>query len=53
MSADDAKTHESEFSSAHETAVVHICFVVLLSVHVLSVVVVSCCVLRMCDVELA
>ena len=53
VSADGAKTHRSEFSSAHETVVVWICFVLLVSVYVLSVVVVSCCVLMMCDVELA
>ena len=53
MSADCAETHGREFSSTHETIVVRICFVVLLSTHVLSAVVVSCCVLRLCDVELA
>ena len=50
MSTDGAKTHGSKFSSALETAV-RICFVLLLSVHVSSVV--SCCILRLCDVELA
>lgn len=35
-------------SSTYEAVVVQICLVLLLSVHVLGVVVVSCCVLRMC-----
>ena len=41
VSADGAKTHGSEFSSVHETVVVRICFVWLLSEHLLGVVVVS------------
>ena len=37
VSADGTKTHGSEFSSAHEIVVFQICFVLVLSVHVLSV----------------
>ena len=53
MSADGAKTHGSEFSSVDETVIGVMCFSLMLPVHVLTVVVVSCCVLRMFDVELA
>ena len=53
VSADGARTHGNEFSSAHETVVVRICLVLLFSLLVLSVVFVSSCVLRMCDGELA
>ena len=51
VSADGAKTHGSEFLSIDETVVV-MCFGLVLPVPFLTVVV-SCCVLRMFDVELA